>query len=106
MLAAADPPETAGEAVARVKCSHCQRRGARTYDVILSDEDWSLLLFRRPEAFRDAFSLVPEYLQTEVGDVRNYNELGVQLGRRFQQVVDYRTCTDTKNDNNEGEREL
>jgi aromatic-L-amino-acid decarboxylase len=47
--------------------------------------DASLLLFREPEKFREAFSLVPEYLKTNVvGDVHNYNEYGVQLGRRFR----------------------
>jgi aromatic-L-amino-acid decarboxylase len=47
--------------------------------------DASLLLFRRPEAFRDAFSLVPEYLRTpDQGEVRNYHEYGIQLGRRFR----------------------
>ncbi len=47
--------------------------------------DASLLLFRRPEVFRDAFSLVPEYLKTpDVGPAHNYNEYGIQLGRRFR----------------------
>jgi len=47
--------------------------------------DASLLLFRRPEAFRDAFSLVPEYLRTpDTGGVHNFNEYGIQLGRRFR----------------------
>ena len=47
--------------------------------------DASLLLFREAAAFRDAFSLVPEYLRTSVdADVRNYSEYGVQLGRRFR----------------------
>jgi aromatic-L-amino-acid decarboxylase len=47
--------------------------------------DASLLLFRDGELFRDAFSLVPEYLRTSVqGDVHNFNEYGVQLGRRFR----------------------
>ena len=47
--------------------------------------DASLLLFRDPAHFRDAFSLVPEYLKTpEAPGVRNYNEYGVQLGRRFR----------------------
>jgi len=47
--------------------------------------DASLLLFRSPETFRDAFSLVPEYLKTAVsGPVHNFNEYGVQLGRRFR----------------------
>jgi aromatic-L-amino-acid decarboxylase len=47
--------------------------------------DASLLLFRKPEVFRDAFSIVPEYLRTdEVRSVHNFNEYGVQLGRRFR----------------------
>jgi aromatic-L-amino-acid decarboxylase len=47
--------------------------------------DASLLLFRDPLAYRAAFSLVPEYLRTEdTGGVHNYNEYGVQLGRRFR----------------------
>src|SRR5882672_1150573 len=47
--------------------------------------DASLLLFRSGETFRDAFSLVPEYLRTpEAGGVHNFNEYGIQLGRRFR----------------------
>ncbi len=47
--------------------------------------DASLLLFRDPERFRDAFSLVPEYLRTAVGGgAINFNEYGIQLGRRFR----------------------
>ena len=47
--------------------------------------DASLLLFRSPETFRDAFSLVPEYLRTpERTGARNFNEYGIQLGRRFR----------------------
>ena len=47
--------------------------------------DASLLLFRDAERFRDAFSLVPEYLKTpEAPGVRNFNEYGIQLGRRFR----------------------
>lgn len=47
--------------------------------------DASLLLFRKPEVFRDAFRLVPEYLRTgEAPVVHNFNEYGIQLGRRFR----------------------
>ncbi|HKQ61059.1 MAG TPA: pyridoxal-dependent decarboxylase [Candidatus Polarisedimenticolaceae bacterium] len=46
--------------------------------------DASLLLFRDPEAFRGAFSLVPEYLRTPETGAHNFNEYGVQLGRRFR----------------------
>jgi len=47
--------------------------------------DASLLLFRRPEVFRSAFSLVPEYLtDSAVEGARNYHQYGIQLGRRFR----------------------
>jgi aromatic-L-amino-acid decarboxylase len=50
--------------------------------------DASLLLSRRLEVVRDAFSLVPEYLRTVdgIGDgtERNFNEYTPQLGRRFR----------------------
>ncbi len=47
--------------------------------------DASLLLWRRPEAFRGAFSLRPEYLRTGLeGRVHDYHEYGIQLGRRFR----------------------
>ncbi len=47
--------------------------------------DASLLQFRRPEVYRDAFSLVPEYIRTPVSDrVHNFSEYGVQMGRRFR----------------------
>jgi aromatic-L-amino-acid decarboxylase len=47
--------------------------------------DASLLLFRSPATFRDAFSLVPEYLRTPESEiVHNFNEYGIQLGRRFR----------------------
>jgi aromatic-L-amino-acid decarboxylase len=47
-----------------------------------------LLLSRRLDVVRDAFSLVPEYLRTVdgIGDgtERNFNEYTPQLGRRFR----------------------
>jgi aromatic-L-amino-acid/L-tryptophan decarboxylase len=48
--------------------------------------DASLLLSRRFDVVRDAFSLVPEYLRTVggAGEERNYNEYTPQLGRRFR----------------------
>jgi aromatic-L-amino-acid decarboxylase len=48
--------------------------------------DASLLLTRRMDVLRDAFSLVPEYLRTidRAGPVRDYNEYTPQLGRRFR----------------------
>jgi len=47
--------------------------------------DASLLLFRRPAVFREVFSLVPDYLRASATDAaHNYNEYGIQLGRRFR----------------------
>lgn len=48
--------------------------------------DASLLLTRRMDVLRAAFSLVPEYLRTldRAASVRDYNEYTPQLGRRFR----------------------
>jgi aromatic-L-amino-acid decarboxylase len=48
--------------------------------------DASLLLFRGPERFREAFSLLPpDYLRgSAVEGAHNYSEYGIQLGRRFR----------------------
>ncbi|TAL13124.1 MAG: amino acid decarboxylase, partial [Chloroflexota bacterium] len=48
--------------------------------------DASLLLTRRMDRLRDAFSLVPEYLRTldRASPVRDVNEYTPQLGRRFR----------------------
>ncbi len=48
--------------------------------------DASLLLTRRMDQLRAAFSLVPEYLRTldREAPVRDYNEYTPQLGRRFR----------------------
>jgi aromatic-L-amino-acid decarboxylase len=47
--------------------------------------DCSLLFLRDTQAFRQAFSLVPDYLQTDqAGAERDLMGLGVQLGKRFR----------------------
>ncbi len=46
--------------------------------------DCSVLFLRDEATVRRAFSLVPEYLTTTDGDVRNYMDYGLQLGRRFR----------------------
>ena len=46
--------------------------------------DLSVLFLRDEATVRRAFSLVPEYLSTTDGDVRNYMDYGIQLGRRFR----------------------
>ena len=45
--------------------------------------DCAVVLTRRPEALRAAFSLVPEYLRVDE-DVVSLNEFTVPLGRRFR----------------------
>ncbi|HUQ79428.1 MAG TPA: pyridoxal-dependent decarboxylase [Patescibacteria group bacterium] len=65
----------------------------RADSIVLNPHKWlwtpvdaSLLLSRRLEVVRDAFSLVPEYLRTVggAGGERNYSEYTPQLGRRFR----------------------
>ncbi|HUN28530.1 MAG TPA: pyridoxal-dependent decarboxylase [Alphaproteobacteria bacterium] len=46
--------------------------------------DLSVLFLRDEATVRRAFSLVPEYLTTTDGSVRNYMDYGIQLGRRFR----------------------
>jgi aromatic-L-amino-acid decarboxylase len=46
--------------------------------------DCSLLWTSRPADFRDAFSLVPEFLRTTDEDAFNLSEYGPVLGRRFR----------------------
>jgi aromatic-L-amino-acid decarboxylase len=46
--------------------------------------DCSALYARRPETLRAAFSLVPDYLRTDAGDVVNLMDHSFQLGRRFR----------------------
>jgi aromatic-L-amino-acid decarboxylase len=75
-----------------------ERRGAfegweRADSIVVNPHKWfftpldaSLLLTRRMDVLRDAFSLVPEYLRTldRESPVRDFNEYTPQLGRRFR----------------------
>ena len=76
-------------------CAARSRGWERADSIVVNPHKWlwtpvdaSLLLSRRLEVVRDAFSLVPEYLRTvdSIGDgsERNYNEYTPQLGRRFR----------------------
>ncbi len=64
----------------------------RAHSLVLNPHKWlftpvdcSVLYTRRPEALRQAFSLVPEFLRTaEDPRAINYMDYGVQLGRRFR----------------------
>jgi aromatic-L-amino-acid/L-tryptophan decarboxylase len=52
---------------------------------LFTPSECSLLLLRRPEILKRAFSIVPEFLVTREQDVVvNYMDYGVQLGRRFR----------------------
>jgi aromatic-L-amino-acid decarboxylase len=52
---------------------------------MLTPMDCSLLWTRRPEDFRTAFSLIPEYLRTpDAEDALSLSEYGPALGRRFR----------------------
>jgi aromatic-L-amino-acid decarboxylase len=46
--------------------------------------DCSVLYTRRPDALKETFSLIPEYLRTSEQEVINYMDYGLQLGRRFR----------------------
>jgi len=49
--------------------------------------DCSVLFVKEPDILKRAFSLNPEYLKTKVdSEVINYNDYGVQLGRRFRSL--------------------
>ena len=62
----------------------------RVDSVVVNPHKWlfvpqgcSAIWTRRPEAFRDAFSMVPEYLRTP-DDVVSFSEYGPELGRGFR----------------------
>src|SRR2546425_10305380 len=52
---------------------------------LLTPMDCSCVWTRRPEAFRAAFSLVPEYLRSS-DEAENLSEYGPALGRRFRSL--------------------
>jgi aromatic-L-amino-acid decarboxylase len=54
---------------------------------MLTPMDCSLFWSRRPEALRNAFSLIPEYLRTpDAEDALSLSEYGPALGRRFRSL--------------------
>jgi len=48
--------------------------------------DCSALYTRHVDILKQAFSLVPDYLATAEGNVNNYMDWGIQLGRRFRSL--------------------
>ena len=67
---------------------------ARAHSVVVNPHKWlftpvdaSVLYTREPDILKRAFSLVAEYLKTpEDARAINYNDYGVQLGRRFRSL--------------------
>jgi aromatic-L-amino-acid decarboxylase len=74
------------------ECRSLLRGWERADSLIINPHKWmmvpfdaSLLLFRDAEIFRDALSIVPDYLRaSQIPGVKNYNEYGIQMGRRFR----------------------
>jgi aromatic-L-amino-acid decarboxylase len=66
----------------------------RAHSIVINPHKWmfvpmdcSVLYTRRPDLLRRAFSVVPEYLTTSLGDdVHNLMDYGVSLGRRFRSL--------------------
>ena len=63
----------------------------RADSVVVNPHKWlfvpvgsSVLWVRNADALRRAFTLVPEYLRTNAGDVVDFHDVGFQLGRPFR----------------------
>jgi aromatic-L-amino-acid decarboxylase len=63
----------------------------RADSVVVNPHKWmgvpvgcSAFWVRNAESLRRAFTLVPEYLRTNAGDVLDYHDVGFQLGRPFR----------------------
>lgn len=65
-------------------CEHADSLVVNPHKWLFTPIDCSVLYTRRPEMFRDAFSLVPEYLKTDVKDAVDLMDYSFQLGRRFR----------------------
>lgn len=65
-------------------CEHADSLTSNPHKWFFTAMDCSALYTRRPEDLRRAFSLVPEYLRTDAGDVTNLMDYTFQLGRRFR----------------------
>ena len=82
----------AGPAAIVPEMSHIFRGVERAQSLVVNPHKWlyvsmdcSVFYTRKPEVLRHAFSLNAEYLKTaEDQQVVNFNDYGVQLGRRFR----------------------
>jgi aromatic-L-amino-acid decarboxylase len=65
-------------------CSRADTFVTNPHKWLFTPMDCSVLFTRHVGTQKQAFSLVPEYLKTTDGEVNNYMDWGVQLGRRFR----------------------
>jgi len=65
-------------------CEHADSLVANPHKWLFTPIDCSALYTRRPEAFREAFALMPEYLRTGQSDATDLMDYSFQLGRRFR----------------------
>ena len=81
-----------GSAAVLPEMCHLMNGVARAHSFVVNPHKWlyvsidcSVLYTRYPEIFKRASSLAAEYLRTPEDDrVTNFNDYGVQLGRRFR----------------------
>jgi len=80
----------AGSAMILPECRWMWEGVAKADSLVVNPHKWlltpqgcSALWTRRPEAFRDAFGLVPEYLRTP-DEVVSFSEYSPELGRPFR----------------------
>jgi aromatic-L-amino-acid/L-tryptophan decarboxylase len=67
-------------------CSQADSLVVNPHKWLFTPIDCSVLFTGRPEMFRGAFSLVPEYLRTDVQGVVDLMDYSFQLGRRFRAI--------------------
>ncbi len=65
-------------------CGHADSFVVNPHKWLFTPIDCSALFTSRPEMFRGAFSLVPEYLKTDVHGAVDLMDYSFQLGRRFR----------------------
>jgi len=65
-------------------CERADSLVANPHKWLFAPIDCSALFTARPEAFRAALTLVPEYLKTDVVDAVDLMDYSFQLGRRFR----------------------
>jgi aromatic-L-amino-acid decarboxylase len=83
----------AGSAAIVPELQNCLRGCERADSIVTNPHKWlftpfdlSVLYCKDLEMLKKAFSLVPEYLKTNEGAVKNGMDYGIQLGRRFRSL--------------------